>query len=323
MSAMHEQAIAVPPARYLVTGGCGFIGSHIAEALVRQGHEVRVLDNLSTGHLHNIAAFRDRVDFVEGDLRDRDAVRRATAGIGIIFHEAALVSVPASVERPDENHAINLTGTLNLLDAARSSGAKRIVFASTAAVYGNAPKLPKSEGDALQPETPYAIAKLAGEHYLRIFAHLYGLEAVSLRYFNVYGPRQDPRSPYSGVISRFVDALSRGASPTIYGDGRQTRDFVYVADVVQANLRAALIPSARGEAFNIATGQGASLLQLLSTMGAVSGRSLAPRHEPARAGDILHSVAAIAHARESLGYAPRYSLTEGLTVLLRSLSFPP
>lgn len=317
------QSPALPHARYLVTGGCGFIGSHLVERLVRQNLQVRVLDNLSSGHLRHLAAVREAIDFVEGDVRDRDVLQRALRDTDIVFHQAALVSVPASVERPEENHATNLTGTLNLLEAARAAGTKRVVFASSAAVYGNDPQLPKTEDLTPRPESPYAIAKLAGEHYLRIFAQLYGLETVSLRYFNVYGPRQDPRSPYSGVISRFIDALARDQAPTVFGDGQQSRDFVYVSDVVQANLRAAALPDARGDVFNIATGRATTLLQLAQALAKITGRLQPPRHEPARAGDIRHSLADITQASTRLGFAPAFPLTEGLTALWRSLTSTP
>ncbi len=299
--------------RYLVTGGCGFIGSHLVEALAARGCRVLVLDNLSSGHRENLAGIRDRVELVEADVRDREAVARAARGVDGIVHLAALVSVADSVARPTDNHLDNATGTLHVLLAARKARARRVVLASTAAVYGNDPALPKREEMKPAPASPYAAAKLMGEHYQKIFHRLYGLETVSLRFFNVYGPRQDPRSPYSGVVSRFVDAFRRGAQPVILGDGRQTRDFVYVGDIVQG-LLAALLPGAPadGSVYNLATGLPTSLLELLGELAAVVGRRVEPRFESARAGDIVHSLASIDAARARLGYAPSVPLREGL-----------
>jgi UDP-glucose 4-epimerase len=305
---------------YLVTGGCGFIGSHLAEALVEQGHRVRILDNLSSGYLRNVEHLDGRVDVVEGDVRDPDALKKAADGVRGIFHEAALVSVFDSVNRPEDNHAINATGTLNVLLAARHAGVKRVVLASTAAAYGNDPELPKRESMRPQPESPYAVAKVAGEHYQRIFASLYGVETVTLRYFNVYGPRQDPKSPYSGVISKFCDDLAAQRPSSVFGDGQQTRDFVFVKDVVQGNLRAmADEVVGRGQIYNIASGKTASLLDLLATLGQLTGRTLTPLHKEPRAGDIRHSAADISQARVELGYVPRYDLSSGLGALLKSL----
>ncbi len=301
---------------FLVTGGCGFIGSHIAEELVRRGEKVRIFDNLSSGRLENIAAFRDRVEFVEGDIRDSVAVTAAMDGVARVFHEAALVSVFDSVNRPGENHEINITGTLNVLSAARSAGVRRVVFASSAAVYGNNPDLPKREEMKPEPVSPYAVAKITDEYYGAVFSGLYGLPVVALRYFNVYGPRQDPSSPYSGVISRFTDALRRNETPTIFGDGLQSRDFVYVKDVVAANLLAMEAPGlSGGEVYNVATGRAATLLDLLSALGKASGRRVEPEMKPARAGDIRHSLAEIDRARAALGYEPAFSLEEGLSRL--------
>lgn len=310
-------------AEYLVTGGCGFIGSHLVEALVGQGHAVRVLDNLASGYRHNLEPWGSSVDVIIGDVRDPEAVRGAAQGVRGIFHEAALVSVFDSVQRPGDNHAINATGTLNVLLAARDAKVKRVVLASTAAAYGNDPQLPKREDMTPQPESPYAAAKVMSEHYQRIFAALYGLETVTLRYFNVYGPRQDPKSPYSGVISRFCDDLRAGREPTVFGDGGQTRDFVYVRDVVQANLLAMSdqAPGA-GQVYNVASGGTTSLLQLIAILGRLGGRTLQPAHREARAGDIRYSAADIGKARTALGYAPRYGLEQGLAELLKSLHSP-
>jgi UDP-glucose 4-epimerase len=301
--------------RYLVTGGAGFIGSHIAEALLAEGHAVRVLDNLSSGHEENLDGLA--VEFVRGDIRDLAAVRAAAAGVDGVFHEAALVSVPESVEKPVENHEINVTGTLNVLVAAREAGVRRLVLASSAAVYGENPELPKREDMLPEPVSPYALGKIAGEYYLRVFADLYGVETAALRYFNVYGPRQDPRSMYSGVISKFADVLAAGDTPTIFGDGGQTRDFVFVKDVVRANLLAMRSARAgKGEVFNVGTGRKTSLLELLDALSGIFGRKTEPKFAPPRAGDIRHSVADISRAGEILGYRPQTALAEGLRALV-------
>jgi nucleoside-diphosphate-sugar epimerase len=300
-------------AHYLITGGCGFIGSHLAEALVGEGHAVRVFDNLSSGRLENLHGFADRVDVVRGDIREPDALRGAMHGVEFVFHEAALVSVAASVEQPGENDAINIRGTLNVLQAARAAGVRRVVFASSAAIYGNNPDLPKREEMLPEPESPYALSKLTGEHYLRLFSTLYGLETVVLRYFNVFGPRQDARSMYSGVISKFAADLGAGRTPTIFGDGRQTRDFVFVKDVVQANLLAMRSDKVgHGEIFNVATGAHHSLLELLEMLQQITGRRVAPHFGDTRAGDIRHSYADISKIQRLLGYQPRFNLETGL-----------
>jgi UDP-glucose 4-epimerase len=304
---------------FLVTGGCGFIGSHLAEGLLKEGRRVAVLDDLSSGYERNIAYFRKDVEFIRADVRDAAKVLDAARGRDGIFHEAALVSVFDSVNRPRDNHEINVTGTLNVLEAARAAGVKRVVFASSAAVYGDDPALPKRESMRPAPASPYAAAKITGEHYLSVYARLYGVESVALRYFNVFGPRQDPSSMYSGVISKFAQVLKAGETPVIYGDGRQSRDFVFVADVVQANLKAMQSPAAgNGEAFNIGIGRRVDLLALLKAMGKILGRPAAPRFEPARAGDVRDSLADVSLAREKLGYAPAFSLEEGLRALLLS-----
>ena len=306
--------------RCLVTGGCGFIGSHLTEALVAAGHEVVVFDNLSSGHIENLSAVAAKVRFVQGDIRDKHALAGAMAGVARVFHEAALVSVFESVSKPHDNHDINVTGTFNVLAAARDAGVRRVVMASTAAVYGNNPELPKREEMLPEPESPYGLGKLAGEYYLSIFARLYGLETVALRYFNVYGPRQDPRSMYSGVISRFVEAIRSGATPVIFGDGQQTRDFVFVKDVVAANLLAADSGKVgAGETINIATGKPTSLLSLLRLLKKVSGRRFKPEFQPLRKGDVRHSAAAIGKARNLLGYRPENTLEAGLRALWQSV----
>lgn len=298
---------------YLITGGCGFIGSHLCEAVLEAGGRVRVLDNLSSGHLANVDAFRDRIELVIGDVRDEDKVNEVMKGASFVFHEAALVSVFDSVARPRDNHDINVTGMLNVLMAAKQHGVKRVVTASSAAVYGNDPEIPKRENMRPCPESPYAIGKISSEYYMQVFHKLYGLETVCLRYFNVYGPRQDPGSVYSGVISRFADVLQRGGVPTIFGDGRQSRDFVYVSDVVQANLLAMHHPEAgAGDVFNVATGRSVTLLELLDEMKNLLGCEVEPEFKPARAGDIRESAADIQLIRDTLGYAPKYDLKAGL-----------
>ncbi len=304
-------------AHYLVTGGCGFIGSHITEALVAAGHEVTVFDNLSTGKLENIRSFHPKIHFTRGDIRDADALMAAMKGVTHVFHEAALVSVFLSVEQPELNHEINGTGLLNVLRAARAQGVKRVVLASSSAVYGNNPALPKTETMIPEPASPYAAEKMFGEYMLQVYSALYGIEAVALRYFNVYGPRQDPSSPYSGVISIFARAIQKGVSPTIYGDGLQTRDFVYIQDVVRANLLAMHAENAgHGEAFNIGTGHITSLLDLVNTISEICHTTVQPIMEPTRAGDVRHSLADISKARRTLNYTPQFSLKEGLEALL-------
>ena len=305
---------------YLITGGAGFIGSHLAEALLARGGRVRVFDNLSSGHRENLTACGARIEFVNGDIRNPAELAAAMQGVRYVYHEAALVSVFDSVERPQDNHDINISGTLNVLQAARAAGVQRLLIASSAATYGNNPELPKREEMCPEPESPYAIGKITGEYYLRVFSSLYGLETVSLRYFNVFGPRQDPRSVYSGVISKFTDALAKGQVPTIFGDGGQTRDFVFVRDVVQANLLA--MHSAKvgkGEVFNVGTGRPTSLLELLAALGDVFGVKPAPLCKEARAGDIRHSLADISKIRAALGYEPKHSLHQGLQELVDSV----
>jgi len=303
--------------RILVTGGAGFIGSHLVEALLGEGYQVRVLDNLSTGRRENLAAAEGKFEWFEADVRDPQAVRRAMEGVDAVFHEAAMVSVPLSIERPRECHEINLVGTLNILEAAREAGVRRVIMAGTAAAYGNNPELPKRETMVPEPESPYGATKVAAELYLRAFARMGGLETASLRYFNVYGPRQDPRSMYSGVISRFVEALAAEETPTIFGDGEQTRDFVYVGDVVRANLLALRAPWLDpGALFNIGTGRSVSLLELLQTLVRVAGKkNVVPRFAPARPGDVKHSLADTERSRMLLGFEAGFSLTEGLTRL--------
>jgi len=304
---------------YLVTGGCGFIGSHIAESLVEQEQIVIIYDDLSSGYERNITGFRDKIAFIEADIRDVQALTDAMQGVDYVFHEAAMVSVFDSVERPVENHDINITGTLNVLVAARECGVKRVVVASSAAVYGDDPALPKTEEMIPCPESPYALAKIVNEHYTRVFTNLYGLETVVLRYFNVYGPRQDPGSMYSGVIAKFSDDILAGRNPTVFGDGLQSRDFIFVRDVVEANFLAMNNPNlGKGEVFNIATGRRTSLLNLLDILkDLVVGKDVNLRFKDARRGDVRHSVADITRAQRELGFTPRYDLREGLGELLK------
>lgn len=308
----------------VVTGGCGFIGSHLCEALLEAGARVRVLDDLSSGREENLRGVRGRVDLRRGDVRDPRAVAPALDGADTVFHQAALVSVADSVERPRECFDINEAGTLTVLEAARGAGVRRVVFAGSAAAYGNDPGLPKREDMPARPLSPYAAAKVAAEGWMRAFAGLYGVETVVLRYFNVYGPRQNPSSPYSGVVSRFVDALRAGRPPVIFGDGKQTRDFVFVRDVARANLLAAARGTVgRGEILNIAAGRAVSLLDLAGILERISGRVLPPLFEPARPGDVRHSAADIGRARRQLGFEPASGLEQGLRALWEDPGWNP
>lgn len=297
---------------FLVTGGCGFIGSHIAEALVRRGDRVRVLDNLSTGHRSNLDCCEGKAELVEGDLTDRAVVTRAVEGVDCIFHEAALASVPRSVEAPLDTNAACVTGTVTLLDAARRAGVRRLVYAGSSSAYGDRPTSPKCEPDLPAPISPYGAAKLAAEYYCRSFTATYGFETVTLRYFNVFGPRQDPNSPYSAVIPLFITALLDGRRPTVYGDGGQSRDFTYVANVVHGNLLAADAAGAAGRVFNVANGRATSLNSLLKQLNALLGTNIEPIYAAARVGDIRESLADISAAREVLRYEPQVDFDEGL-----------
>ncbi len=297
---------------YLVTGGAGFIGSHITEALAKRGDRVRVLDSLITGRRGNLAHLSDKIEFIEGDIRDFEATRRAMEGVYVAFHEAAIPSVPRSVAEPQLNHDANSNGTFNVLMAARDAGVKRVVYAASSSAYGETEELPKRETMPPSPLSPYAAAKLFGEYYCQVFTRVYGLETVSLRYFNVFGPRQDPSSPYSGVISKFVTALLKGETPVIFGDGEQSRDFTYIANVVDANLRAAEAPEASGQMMNMGIGERITLNQLLAELQKIIGTNLTPRYEAPRTGDVRHSLADISRAEQLLGYRPLVGLAEGL-----------
>jgi nucleoside-diphosphate-sugar epimerase len=298
-------------ATYLVTGGAGFIGSHLVEALVRHGHAVRVADNLVTGKRRNLAHVNG-VELLEGDLADPAFARRAVTGTTYVLHQAAIPSVPRSVADPIAANRANIDASLNVLVAARDAGVERLVYAGSSSVYGDTPVLPKREDMATNPLSPYALQKLVGEQYCRMFTGLYGLKTVTIRYFNVFGPRQDPGSPYSGVISLFSRALLEGRRPTIYGDGEQTRDFTYVANVVDGVLRACTAAGASGEVINVATGRRISLNELLRVMNHLVGTSLEPIYEAARPGDVRDSLADVRKAEALLGYRPMVSLEDGL-----------
>jgi UDP-glucose 4-epimerase len=296
----------------LVTGGAGFIGSHLATRLVEDGNNVRVLDNLSTGSIKNLAHLEGRFTFLRGDLTDADLIARAVDGVEVVFHQAALASVPRSVEKPLETHHACVTGTVMLLDAGRRAGVRRVVYAASSSAYGNQPVMPKHEGQVPEVLSPYAAAKLAGELYCESFAASYPLETVRLRYFNVFGPRQDPNSPYSAVIPLFVAALLAGKQPTIYGDGTQSRDFTYVDNVVHANILAAQAESVSGKVYNVACGDSLNLLDLLRAICTQLQKPFAPNFAPPRVGDVKHSWADISAAQRDLGYSVRVELDEGL-----------
>jgi nucleoside-diphosphate-sugar epimerase len=305
------------PMKLCVTGGAGFIGSNLVDRLVALGHEVVVLDNLSTGRVENLADVRGRVRFVEGDLREPSEVAEAVKGCEVVFHQAALAAVARSVEQPQEVFDVNVTGTLNVLEAARSLGVRRVVFASSSSVYGDAVTLPKTESAAVRPLSPYAATKAAGEGLLAAWHATYGLETVALRYFNVYGPRQSPRSRYAAVVPKFVEAVLAGDAPVIYGDGQQTRDFTWVGDVVDALVKAAHAPGAVGAGpINLGGGERVSVLDLAQRVARAAGRTVSPRHEPSRTGDVRHSLADIRLAREALGWTPSTALDAGLARLV-------
>jgi nucleoside-diphosphate-sugar epimerase len=301
----------------LVTGGAGFIGSHIAAGLERQGVRVRVIDDLSTGHRENIEEIGGSVDFIEANLNDQDAIRRALEDVELVFHEAAIPSVPRSISDPMETHVACVDGTLSLLMAAREKGVRRIIYAASSSAYGDQPVSPKREDMRPDPLSPYAVAKLVGEYYCQTFARVYGLETISLRYFNVFGPRQDPSSQYSGVISRFISALLTGERPVIYGEGEHSRDFTYIANVVDANLRAAETTKGIGEVINIANGRQTTLNQVLQELKTLTGKEdVEANYLQPRAGDVLHSLADISRARAYLDFEPLVQLREGLQLTI-------
>ncbi len=298
--------------RYLVTGGAGFIGSHTVDELVRRGHEVVVLDDLSAGKEENLARVAAKIQFIRGSITDLETVREACRGVDFVLHLAARTSVPRSVKDPLETNRINVDGTLNILVAVRDARVRRVVFAASSAAYGDTPTLPKSETMPPAPISPYGVSKYVGEAYAQVFGRVYGLENVSLRYFNVFGPRQDPSSPYSGVLSRFITALLDGGQPVVFGDGEQSRDFTYVDNVVDANLLACEAPQASGQVFNVGTGGRYTLNQTLRLLGKISGKPAQARYDPPRDGDIRDSQADIERARKRLGYNPRIDFEEGL-----------
>jgi nucleoside-diphosphate-sugar epimerase len=300
--------------KVLVTGGAGFIGSHIVDTLIEKGCKVTVLDNLSTGKLSNLEHVREKITFIKGDIEDLDVLRQATKNCDVVFHEAALVSVPQSVQEPIKSAMINDIGTLNMFEAARENHVKRVVFACSSAVYGDDPEVPKHEQMRPKPMSPYAVQKLTGEYYAQIYFDLYGVEAVSLRYFNVYGPRQDPSSPYSGVISIFMSRANQEKAPVIYGDGKQTRDFVFVKDVVWANLLAASAEGIGKEVFNVGIGSSTSINELWKTICDMAELNISPQYGPERPGDILESVSNIDRIQKRLGFNPQYSFEKGLKI---------
>ena len=298
--------------RYLVTGGAGFIGSHIAEELVERGHEVRIVDNFLTGKRENIASFLDKIELIEGDIRDFSLCKRASDGVDFVLHQAALPSVPRSIENPLMTNEINVKGTLNLLLASRDAGVKKFVFASSSSVYGDDQRLPKKEGEEGAPLSPYAISKLVGEMYCQVFSQIYSLSTVCLRYFNIFGPRQDPYSQYSAVIPNFINKMVKGESPTIFGDGEQSRDFTYVANVVEANKLAVEAEDVSGEILNIACGERTTVNSLVVEINQILKKDIKAIYDKPCPGDVMHSYADISEAENVLKYKPLVSFTEGL-----------
>jgi UDP-glucose 4-epimerase len=307
----------------LVTGGAGFIGSHLVEALVAAGRRVRVLDDFSTGKRINLADVQGRIELVEGSITSPGTVNAAMKGVERVFHLAALPSVQRSVEEPMATHEVCATGTLRVLEAAHRGGVARVVYAASSSAYGDTPGAVRTEDDPVAPLSPYATAKLAGEHYCRCFAHVYGLETVRLRFFNIFGPRQDAASPYSGVIPLFIATMLQGQAPTIHGSGEQSRDFTYVANAVNALLRAAEAAGVAGNVYNIGNGRRTSLLQLVARLNQLLETSIEPMHGPGRSGDVLHSQADVSRARAELGYDPSVSLAEGLRRTVESIRATP
>jgi UDP-glucose 4-epimerase len=303
----------------LVTGGAGFIGSNLVHALLERGDDVRVLDNFSTGNRANLAGLRREIEIVEGELRSYERVHAAVRGVELVFHQGALPSVPRSVQDPLTTNAVNVEGTLNVLLAARDEGVRRVVFASSSSVYGNADGLPRAETQTPQPISPYAVAKLAAERYCSIFADVYGLETVALRYFNVFGPRQDPRSQYAAVVPKFIRLIAAGSPVPIDGDGDQSRDFTYITNVVDANLAAAQAAGVAGQVLNVATGTSATVNELADAIGRILGRPVERRHREPRPGDVRASWADIGEARRRLGWEPTVDLEEGLRLTVEAV----
>jgi len=298
--------------KYLVTGGAGFIGSNIAEELVKRGHPVRIIDNFFTGKRENISSFLDKIELIEGDIRDYDVCKRALEGVDFVSHQAALPSVPRSIEDPLLTTEINIKGTLNILLASREAKVKGFVFASSSSVYGDDPNLPKKEGNVGNPLSPYAISKLAGEKYCRVFSQIFGLSTVCLRYFNIFGPRQDPSSQYAAVIPNFINRMLKGESPTIFGDGEQSRDFTYVSNVVEANILASKAQGISGEIFNIAWGEKTTVNSLALNLNEILKEEISPSYDEPRPGDVRHSFADISKAKKMLKYEPLVSFGKGL-----------
>ena len=308
-------------ATYLVTGGGGFIGSNIVETLLVRGEKVRVLDNFSTGQRDNLTPFLDKIELFEGDIRSYHTVREAVDGVDFVLHQAALPSVPRSVKDPITSNEVIVTGTLNILDAARDSGVKRLVYASSSSIYGDLEMLPKTEDMLPKPLSPYAVAKLAGEKYCQVFTRIYGLETVALRYFNVFGPRQDPHSQYSAVIPKFINLIRSGQQPLVHGDGEQSRDFTYVANVVHANLLACEkgLEDLPGEVFNIACGKRITINLLIQYINELLGTKIEASYTTPRPGDVKHSLANIGKARQFLGYEPEYEFRKGLEKVVQCM----
>lgn len=300
-------------AKVLVTGGAGFIGSHLVTRLLALEHKVRVFDDLSSGKLINLSHVRDKVDFVQGDLRHEEECLRACLDIDYIFHQAAIPSVPKSVDEPGPSHDVNVNGTFNILRAAVQQKVRRVIYAASSSAYGNTKESPKHEGIRPEPLSPYAVQKLLGEQYARAFTECYGLETISLRYFNVFGTRQDPKSQYAAAIPAFVTSMLRGEPPTIYGDGEQTRDFTYIDNVVEGNMLAMQAARTHGEAINVACGGAISVNHVIAEINRLLGTKVKPTYVPARTGDVMHSCADIRRARELLGFKPIVSFEEGLT----------
>jgi nucleoside-diphosphate-sugar epimerase len=297
---------------FLITGGAGFIGSSIARALLSRGDKVRILDNLSSGKRSNLADMEGQIEFIEASVLDSDALVAAMNGVDTVYHEAAIPSVPRSVAEPVPSHEANATGTLRVLEAARAAKVRRVVYAGSSSAYGETPTLPKIETMPCSVLSPYAASKLAGEQYCQVWSKCYGLETVVLRYFNVFGPRQDPQSQYAAVVPKFVTAALRGEPPVIYGDGSQSRDFCFIDNVIEANLKAADAPGVSGQVFNVACGEATTLLEVVAAVGKQLGKNLVARHETPRAGDIKHSLADIEKAKKLLGYTASVSFAEGL-----------
>lgn len=302
---------------YLVTGGAGFIGSNLTEELLKRGHRVRVLDNFSTGKRDNLEPFRRDIELYEGDIRSYHIVHEAVRGVEYILHQAALPSVPRSIVDPITTHEVNTNGTLNVLNAARDLGVQRVVYASSSSIYGNSKELPKHERMMPNPLSPYAVSKLTGEKYMQVFHQLYGLETVALRYFNVFGPKQDPASQYSAVIPRFVTAILTGQPPTIFGDGEQSRDFTFIANVIDANIRACECSGIGGSVMNIACHERITLKQLVSEINQTVGKEISPHYAEPRLGDVKHSYAAIQQAADILAYKPLVSFSEGIRMTVQ------